>query len=144
MKTFVPKIEAMDRKWFLVDLEGATMGRAAVQVANILRGKTKPIFSPHIDCGDNVIAINASGLQFSGNKLTQKTFYHYSGYPGGLKKVVLGKAMSKTPERVFTAAVKHMLTQNRLGRKQIKKLHVYADGNHPHTAQKPVKTKITL
>ncbi len=144
MKTFVPKIESMDRKWFLVDLEGVTMGRAAVQVANILRGKTKPIFSPHIDCGDNVIAINASGMQFSGNKISQKTYYHYSGYPGGLKKLVLGKAMSTRPDRVFTTAVKHMLTQNRLGRKQIKKLHVYADDKHPHTAQKPVKMKLTF
>ncbi|MEW5795660.1 MAG: 50S ribosomal protein L13 [Candidatus Zixiibacteriota bacterium] len=143
MKTIVPKIEPKDRRWYLVDLEGITMGHAAVQVANLLRGKEKPIFTPHIDTGDNVIAVNASGLRFSGKKLSQKTYYHYSGYPGGLKKVVLGKAMSQRPDRVFWIAVKHMLPQNRLGRKQIGKLHVYAGAEHPHSAQKPVKVKLS-
>lgn len=143
MKTIVPRIEPNDRNWYLVDLDGVTMGKAAIQVANLLRGKNKPIFSRHLDLGDNVIAVNAAGMRFSGKKLTQKTYYHYSGYPGGLKKVVLGKAMATTPDRVFLGAVKHMLPQNRLGRKQIGKLHVYAGGEHPHTAQKPIKLKLS-
>jgi large subunit ribosomal protein L13 len=139
MKTIVPKIEPTDRKWFLIDLKGVTMGRVAVQVANVLRGKNKPIFSPHIDNGDNIIAVNASELSFTGNKLEQKKYYHHSGYPGGLRQITLGRMMEKRPDRVFTLAVQRMMPKNRLGRKAIKKLHVYAGPDHPHTAQKPEK-----
>ena len=142
MKTIVTKIESQDRKWFVVDLDGATMGRVATQVANALRGKNKPIFSPHLDNGDNIIAVNAGGMKFSGRKVNQKKYYHYSGYPGGLKEVSLERMMAKTPEKVFTLAVKRMLPKNRLGRKVLKKLHVYAGANHPHAAQKPEMMKL--
>lgn len=142
MKTIVPKIDPQDRKWYLVDLKGVTMGRVAVQVANVLRGKNKPIFSPHLDNGDNIIAINAAEMAFTGKKLVQKKYYHYSGYPGGLKEVSLERMMMKTPARVFTLAVKRMLPKTRLGRKVIKKLHVYAGNEHPHAAQKPEKIEI--
>ena len=142
MKTIVTKIESQDRKWFVVDLDGATMGHVATQVANALRGKNKPIFSPHLDNGDNIIAVNAGGMKFSGRKVEQKKYYHYSGYPGGLKEVSLERMMAKTPEKVFTLAVKRMLPKNKLGRKVLKKLHVYAGANHPHAAQKPEKMKL--
>ncbi len=137
MKTFIARIDPSDRKWFLVDLRGATMGRVAVRVADIIRGKDKPVFSPHLDNGDNVIAINASQLVFTGRKLAQKKYFRYSGYPGGLREVPLERMMARMPDRVFTLAVKRMLPKNRLGRRAIKKLHVYAGANHPHAAQKP-------
>ena len=142
MKTIVPKIDAKDRKWFLVDLKGATMGRVAIEVANRLRGKNKPIFSPHLDNGDNIIVVNASEMSFTGNKLAQKKYYHHSGYPGGLRVVTLERMMAKTPAKVFTLAVKRMLPKNKLGRKVIKKLHVYAGSNHPHAAQMPEKLEL--
>ncbi len=143
MKTIVPKIDPQDRKWYVIDLEGATMGRVAVHVANILRGKNKPIFSPHLDNGDNIIAVNASGMKFSGRKVEQKKYYHHSGYPGGLRAMSLERMMEKTPGKVFTLAVKRMMPKSRLGRKAIKKLHVYAGANHPHAAQKPEKLELT-
>lgn len=142
MKTIVPRIEPQSRKWYVLDLKGATMGRVAVQVANILRGKNKPIFSPHLDNGDNIIAINASDMTFTRKKLSQKKYYHHSGYPGGLKEVSLERMMTKAPDRVFTLAVKRMLPKTRLGRKVIKKLHVYAGSEHPHSAQKPEKLEL--
>jgi large subunit ribosomal protein L13 len=142
MKTIVPKIQPQDRKWFVIDLEGVTMGRVAVEVANILRGKNKPIFSPHLDNGDNIIAVNAKGMKFSGRKTEQKKYYHHSGYPGGLREISLERMMEKTPDKVFTLAVKRMMPKNRLGRKALKKLHVYAGVDHPHTAQKPEKLEI--
>jgi len=142
MKTIVPKIEPQDRKWFVINLDGATMGRVAVQVANILRGKNKPIFSPHLDNGDNIIAVNAEGMKFTGRKIYQKKYFHHSGYPGGLKEVSLERMMAKTPDKVFTLAVKRMMPKNRLGRKALKKLHVYAGANHPHAAQKPEKLEL--
>ncbi len=139
MKTFIPKIDPAKRKWFIVDLGGATLGRTAVKVADILRGKNKPIFTPHLDTGDHVVAVNASNLKVSGNKMNNMFYYHYSGYPGGLKKMSLGEKMRTTPDEVFMLAVKRMLPKNRLGRKMIKKLHVYAGPEHPHKAQKPEK-----
>lgn len=139
MKTFIPKIDPAKRKWFIVDLGGATLGRTAVKVADILRGKNKPIFTPHLDTGDHVVAVNASNLKVSGNKMNNMFYYHYSGYPGGLKKMSLGEKMRATPDEVFMLAVKRMLPKNRLGRKMIKKLHVYAGPEHPHKAQKPEK-----
>lgn len=142
MKTIVPRIEPQDRKWFVIDLQGATMGRVAVKVADILRGKNKPIFSPHLDNGDNVIAVNASAMSFSGSKTQQKKYYHYSGYPGGLREVTLGRMMETRPDRVFTLAVQRMMPKNRLGRKAIKKLHVYSGPSHPHAAQKPEKLEV--
>ncbi|UCC44505.1 MAG: 50S ribosomal protein L13 [Candidatus Zixiibacteriota bacterium] len=142
MRTFVPKVDSNARRWVVIDLQGATLGRAAVAVADILRGKDKPIFTPHLDAGDHVIAINASGLKVTGNKWTQKHYYRYSGYPGGLTETSLADQMSKDPTLVFKAAVNGMLPKNRLGRKVGKKLHVYAGADHPHVAQKPVKIEL--
>ena len=137
MKTYIPKIDSSNRKWHLVDLNGVVLGRTAVKVANILRGKDKPIFTPHIDTGDHVIAVNAGGLKVSGKKQEQNMYYRYSGYPGGLKQTSFKKKMQSTPEFVFIHAVKGMLPKNKLGRKMLKKLHVYAGAEHQHAAQKP-------
>lgn len=138
MKTFIPKVDPNNRKWHLLDLEGVILGRSAVKVANILRGKDKPVFTPHLDTGDHVIAVNASKVKVLGkNKPRQLKYYRYSGYPGGLRITTFEQMMQKKPEDVFMMAVKRMLPKNRLGRKMIKKLHVYADGNHPHKAQRP-------
>lgn len=136
-KTYLPKVDPDGRKWHVIDLEGAAIGRIAVQVADILRGKNKPIFTPHLDTGDHVVAINAKGLKASGNKREQLKYYRYSGYPGGLKETSLRMQLRKKPEDVFYHAVWGMLPKGRLGRKIIKKLHVYAQGQHPHAAQKP-------
>ncbi len=137
MKTFIPKVDSHNRKWFLVDLKGAVLGRAAVEVANILRGKDKPIFTPHLDAGDNVIAINASQIVVTGQKASYKKYYRYTGYPGGLRATSYEKMIRNESPRVFMHAVKGMLPKNRLGRQMIKKLKVYAGDNHPHQAQKP-------
>ena len=137
MKTYIPKIDSSNRKWHLIDLNGVVLGRTAVKVANILRGKDKPIFTPHIDTGDHVIAVNAGGLKVSGKKQEQNMYYRYTGYPGGLKQTSFKKKMQSTPEYVFIHAVKGMLPKNKLGRKMLKKLHVYAGAEHQHAAQKP-------
>jgi large subunit ribosomal protein L13 len=138
MKTFIPKIDPANRKWYVVDLQGATLGRVAVQVAAMLRGKTKPIFTPNIDCGDHVIAINAGGVKVSGgSKPTQLTYYRYTGYPGGLRATTFAEQMRKRPEDAFAHAVWRMLPKTKLGRQQFTKLHVYAGADHPHQAQKP-------
>jgi large subunit ribosomal protein L13 len=142
MKTFIPKVEAAGKKWYILDLKGITLGRAAIEVANILRGKNKPIFTPHLDTGDFVIAINASQMLVSGGKQKQKLYYHFSGYPGGLKVTPYERMMQSKPSKVFSLAVRGMLPSGRLGRKQLKKLHVYADERHPHQAQKPEVWKI--
>lgn len=143
MKTFTAKIDPANRKWWLVDLQGVTLGRAAVKIANILRGKNKPIFSPHLDTGDDVVAINASGLNLTGRKLEQKKYYRYSGYPGGLGVTGVATMLEKHPDRVFNLAVKGMLPKNKLGRKQLKKLHIYGGPDHPHKAQKPQELKLS-
>ena len=138
MKTFIPKIDPQNRKWFIVDLENVVLGRAAVKVANILRGKNKPIFTPHLDTGDNVIIVNAEKARVTGkNKPLNLRYYRYSGYPGGLKTTTLEQMLAKRPEEVFRLAVRRMLPKNRLGRKIFKKLHVYAGPKHPHDAQQP-------
>ena len=142
MKTFVPKVDPNKRKWYLVDLEGATLGRVAVKVADILRGKNKPIFTPHLDTGEHVVAVNAGSVNVTGNKMQSRTYYRYSGYPGGLKSRTMAEMMQKKPEEVFRLAVKRMLPKNRLGRKMFKKLHVYAGPDHPHAAQKPEKLEL--
>ena len=142
-KTFTPRIDPNARDWYVVDLSTAPMGRIAVEVANVLRGKNKPIFTPHLDTGDNVIAINAAGMKFRQTKLEQSMYYRYSGYPGGLRETSLGAMMQKQPGRVFELAVKRMLPKNRLGRKMFKKLHVYAGADHPHMAQKPQELKLS-
>lgn len=137
MTTFIPKIDPNNRRWVVIDLQDAILGRAAVRVADILRGKNKPIFTPHLDTGDHVVVVNASGLKVTGSKPTQKRYYRYTGYPGGLRSRSLTEQMTKKPEDVFVKAVRGMLPKNRLGRKMIKKLHVYAGAEHPHQAQRP-------
>ena len=142
MKTFIPKVDPSNRKWWVVDLEGETLGRVAVKVADILRGKNKPTFTPHLDTGDHVVAINASGVKVTGNKEAYKAYYKYSGYPGGLKKTTIAKLRQERPEEVFRRAVKRMLPKNRLARQMFSKLHVYAGTEHPHIAQQPVKLEL--
>ena len=142
MKTLMVKVDPRQRKWWVVDLAGGSPGRIAVQVANILRGKNKPVFSPHVDNGDNVIAINAASMSIGQKKLIQKKYYRYSGYPGGLSETTLGEMMTKKPEQAFRLAVRRMLPKNRLGRKVFKKLHVYPGAEHPHAAQKPEKLEL--
>jgi large subunit ribosomal protein L13 len=143
MKTFIPKVDELNRKWYLLDLKDVTLGKAAILTANVLRGKSKPIFTPHLDTGDYVVAINAAHVNISGAKSENKLYYHYSGYPGGLKITPYARMMNTKAPKIFTHAVMGMLPKNRLGKKMIKKLHVYADDKHPHQAQKPEILKLT-
>lgn len=137
MKTYSAKAQEIEQKWYVVDAQGKTLGRLASQVASILRGKHKAIFTPHVDCGDFIIIINAEKVWTTGRKLDQKMYYRHSGYPGGLKEITLRDQLEKFPERVIEAAVRGMLPKNKLGRQMYKKLKVYAGPNHPHEAQKP-------
>ncbi len=137
MKTFMASPSTIDRKWYVVDAEGMTLGRLASEVAKILRGKNKPIFTPHIDTGDNVIVINAAKVKVTGRKLEQKMYYHHSDYVGGMKQMTLKEKLAKKPEQVIELAVKGMLPKGPLGRQMFKKLHVYAGPEHQHAAQKP-------
>lgn len=138
MKTYSVKASEIERQWYLVDAEGETLGRLASEIAKILRGKHKPIFTPHLDTGDHVIVVNAEKIHVTGKKLEEKRYYRYSGYPGGLKSIVLGELLEKHPTRVISFAVRGMLPKNRLGRAIIKKLKVYAGSEHPHEAQRPI------
>jgi len=137
MKTFSAKAEDVERKWYVVDAQGQTLGRLASKIAAVLRGKHKPIFTPHIDCGDYVIVINAEKVWVTGLKQDQKMYYRHSGYPGGLKQITLRDQLAKFPNRVIETAVKGMLPKNKLGQQMYKKLKVYAGSMHPHAAQKP-------
>lgn len=137
LKTFTYKGQYSDRKWFVVDAKGKVLGRMSSKIATILRGKHKPIFSPHIDVGDNVIVVNADKVRLSGKKASKKFYYHHSGYPGGLKEESFEKLIKEKPERIIYHAVKGMLPHNKLGRKMIKKLKVYSGEVHPHAPQKP-------
>ena len=137
MKTFMASPATIDRKWYVVDAAGMTLGRLASEVAKILRGKNKPVFTPHLDMGDYVIVINAEKISVTGKKLDQKVYYHHSGYVGGLKEVTLKEKMNKKPEQVIELAVKGMLPKGPLGRQMYKKLYVYAGPEHKHEAQKP-------
>ncbi len=136
-KTFMPNPDKIERKWYVVDAEGQTLGRLASQVASVLRGKNKPIFTPHEDCGDYVIVINADKIAVTGKKLDQKIYYHHTDYVGGMKQQTLREKKAKKPEQVIELAVKGMLPKGPLGRQMYKKLHVYAGAEHPHAAQKP-------
>ena len=127
----------VERKWYVVDAEGKTLGRLASEVANVLRGKNKPIYTPHIDTGDYVIVVNAEKVKTTGKKLDQKKYYHHSEYVGGMKEATLKEMMQKKPEFVITHAVKGMLPKGPLGRQMLTKLHVYAGPDHKHEAQKP-------
>jgi large subunit ribosomal protein L13 len=137
VRTFTAKTAEIERVWYVVDAENQTLRRLAAQIAPILRGKHKPTYTPHLDCGDFVIVINAEKVRVTGRKLDQKFYYRYSGYPGGLKSISLRDQLAKHPERVLEAAVKGMLPKNSLGRQMFKKLKVYAGGDHPHQAQQP-------
>lgn len=138
-KTIVPKKEEQDKnkKWYVIDLEGKTLGRASTKIANILRGKDKPIFSPHVDCGDYVIILNAQKVHLTGNKMENKMYYRHSGYPSGLKTKNARDMIESKPEDVIRKAVYGMLPKNKLRRRIIEKLFIYADGTHKHEAQKP-------
>lgn len=131
------KANEVERKWYVIDAEGKVLGRLASEIASVLRGKKKPIFTPHVDCGDFVIVINADKVVLTGDKLNQKIHAYHTGYPGGRKEVVYAEMMAKRPEKVIELAVKGMLPKSRLGRQMIKKLKVYAGPEHPHAAQAP-------
>ena len=139
MKTFMPKAADITRKWYVVDAEGLALGRVASQVANILRGKNKPIYTPNVDTGDYVIVINADKVILTGKKLDQKIYYKHSGFVGGLKETKYRKLLAEKPEFALKKAVVGMLPKGPLGRKMAKKLHVYAGAEHEHAAQQPVK-----
>jgi ribosomal protein L13 len=137
MNTFMANPDKIDRKWYVVDAEGCTLGRLASEVANVLRGKNKPIYTPHVDCGDYVIVVNADKIKVTGKKLDQKIYYRHSEYVGGMKETTLRELLAKKPERVIELAVKGMLPKGSLGRSLYTKLHVYAGAEHTHAAQKP-------
>jgi len=137
VKTHAVKAGEIERRWYVVDAEGRILGRLATRVATILRGKHKPTFSTHLDCGDHVIIINAKKIRVTGKKLDTKMYYRYSGYRGGLKSVVLSEQLEKHPDRVLIHAIRGMLPKNRLGRAMLKKLKVYPGDKHPHAGQQP-------
>ena len=137
MNSFMANPDKIERKWYVVDAEGCTLGRLASEVASVLRGKNKPVFTPHVDTGDYVIVINAEKIKVTGKKLDQKIYYSHSDYVGGMKETTLREMMNKKPEKVIELAVKVMLLKGPLGRQMIKKLHVYAGAEHGHEAQKP-------
>lgn len=137
MKSFMASPETVERKWYVVDATGHTLGRLSSEIASVLRGKNKPTYTPHIDTGDYVIVINADKIKVTGKKMEQKVYYHHSDYVGGMKETTLKEMLAKKPENVITLAVKGMLPKGPLGRAMIKKLHVYAGPEHEHAAQKP-------
>ena len=142
MKTFMASPATIDRKWYVVDATGMTLGRLSAEVAKVLRGKNKPIFTPFIDTGDYVIVVNAEKVKVTGRKLEQKKYYHHSGWVGGLRETNLKEMLAKKPEQVIELAVKGMLPKGPLGRQMYKKLHVYAGPEHKHAAQKPEVLKL--
>ena len=141
MNTYMPNEAAIERKWYVVDAAGCTLGRLASEVAKVLRGKNKPIFTPHADTGDYVIVVNADKVVVTGKKLDQKIYYHHSDYVGGMKETTLREKLAKAPIEVVELAVKGMLPKGPLGRRMYKKLFVYAGAEHPHAAQKPEELK---
>ena len=137
MNSFMANPAKVERKWYVVDATGYTLGRLASEVAKVLRGKNKPIFTPHIDTGDYVIIVNAEKIKVTGKKLDQRIYYHHSDYVGGMKETTLREMLAKKPEKVVELAVKGMLPKGPLGREMFTKLHVYAGAEHPHAAQQP-------
>ena len=135
--TYMANPTTIERKWYVVDAEGQTVGRLAAEVAKILRGKHKPTYTPHVDTGDHVIVVNADKVRFTGKKLEEKTYFRHSGYPGGAKFVTAGNMLNRHPERVLEMAIRGMLPKNKLGAQMYRKLNVYAGPEHPHAAQKP-------
>ena len=142
MKTYLPKVNLEQRKWHLIDADGAILGRLAVQVANILRGKNKPVFTPHLDAGDFVVVINAEKVAVTGKKETEKFFMSYSGWKGSEKFTSVAQIRARHPEKLITHAVKGMLPKNRLGDQLLTKLKVYKGGKHPHAAQQPASLAV--
>jgi len=142
VKTYAVKASEIERSWWVVDATDQTLGRLATRIATLLEGKHKPLYSPHLDTGDHVVVINALKVKVTGNKLTQKSYYRHSNYPGGLKEESLQALMARKPEAVIERAVKGMLPQNRLGRAMFKKLRVYRGADHPHQAQKPIAAEL--
>jgi len=143
VRTYSPKPADIQRQWHVIDATDVVLGRLAVQAATLLRGKHKPMFAPHVDCGDFVIVVNADKVALSGNKSTAKLAYRHSGYPGGLSSIAYGDLLEKNPRRAIERAVWGMLPKNRLGRQMLKKLKVYAGPDHPHQAQKATPFEIT-
>ena len=141
-KTYQANAADRERDWYLVDAEGKTLGRLATQIADVLRGKRKPTYTPHVDVGDFVVVVNAEKVAVTGNKLEAKRYWRHSGYPGGIRSRTLGEMLERQPEEVLRKAVKGMLPRNRLARKQLTKLKVYAGPDHPHQAQRPEKLEI--
>lgn len=136
-KTKSRRKEDVDRKWFVIDAEGEVLGRMCTTIATVLKGKHRPDYTPHVDCGDNVIVINAEKVRLTGLKIDQKEYLRYSGYPGGQKKATARELLEKKPEAIIENAVRGMIPKNKLGRQMLNKLHVYAGAEHPHQAQKP-------
>lgn len=137
MKTFMASPATIERKWYVIDAQGQTLGRLSSEIAKILRGKNKPTYTPFLDTGDNVIVVNAEKVKVTGKKLEQKIYFNHSDYPGGMRETTLKEMLDKKPTEVITLAVKGMLPKGPLGRSMITKLHVYAGAEHPHAAQKP-------
>jgi len=142
MKTFQAKKTEVERRWLLVNAEGKILGRMATGVAKILKGKTKPIFTPHVDTGDFVVVVNARKLVLTGKKMKDKKYYHHTGYPGGIRETNAEKLLAKKPTELIRVAVKGMLPKNSLGRQMLRKLKVYAGPDHPHEAQKPIPIEL--
>ena len=142
MKTYQAKKEELEQKWYLVNAEGKVLGRLATELAKILKGKNKPIYTPHLDTGDFIIVVNAGKITLTGKKMKDKIYYHHTGYPGGIKEMNAEKLLAKKPTEMIRMAVKGMLPKNSLGREMLRKLKVYAGPNHPHEAQKPVAINI--
>ena len=140
--TYMQKKETVKRDWYVIDAEGVNLGRLATRVADVLRGKHKPTFTPHVDCGDYVIVLNASKVNLTGNKLNDKIYYNHSGYTGGLREITAKEMRENYPVEMIERAVKGMIPHNRLGRQVAKKLFVYEGAEHPHMAQKPVEMEI--
>jgi large subunit ribosomal protein L13 len=143
MKTYVATAESRQRDWYVVDAEGKTLGRLATQIADVLRGKRKPEYTPHVDTGDFVIVVNAAKIAVTGNKRADKIYYRHTGYPGGIRSRTLAEMLQRQPEEVIRKAVKGMLPRNRLARRQLTKLKVYAGPEHPHQAQQPKPMEVT-
>jgi large subunit ribosomal protein L13 len=142
LKTFVAKEHEIERSWYLIDAEGKVLGRLATKIANLLRGKEKPIFTPHVDAGDFVVVINAEKVRLTGKKEEQKVYRRHTGYPGGMKEESLKRLRERHPEQIIRRAVAGMMPKNRLARAMIRKLKIYAGSSHPHEAQRPVEVKL--
>ena len=142
MKTYQAKKEELEHQWYLVNAEGKVLGRLATKLADLLRGKTKPTYTPHLDTGDFVVVINAGKVALTGRKIKDKIYYHHTGYPGGIKEISAEKLLAKKPTEMIRIAVKGMLPKNSLGRQMLRKLKLYAGPNHPHEAQKPIPLEI--